>query len=246
MLLRKTTLLLFLISILPFFSDHPAQLHADQEYIVIENFNKSGEAFFREWKNRDTSDRPWQVYYLSSENGKKFLRGSTAGNKTLSIQIGKQVNNTWNIFNYPVMSWEWRVHSIPSGGKESSSKKNDSAAGIYVLFQRKNIPLVGWKYQPVNWIKYVWSSSLPVGTVIPRKKIKSGITLYEGRYVVVASGKKDMGKWLSFRRDVLADYKRLYGTNPPSNPLLVAILTDSNKTKSTAVADYANIIAWKN
>lgn len=244
--LRKAAILLILLSMIPFFTGHSHHLYSEPGNIIIEDFNKSGDSFFREWKNRDSSDSPWQVYYLLSENGKNFLRGSTEKNPGLSIQIGKLVKSSWDISSYPVMSWEWRVHSIPANGNESQTGSNDSAAGIYVLFQRKKVPLVSWQYQPVNWIKYVWSSTLPVGTVIPRKKVQSGVTLYEGRYVVVASGKKDLGKWLTFRRDILADYKKFYGRKPSFNPLMVAILTDSNKTKSIAVADYANIIVWKN
>ncbi|HOP64944.1 MAG TPA: DUF3047 domain-containing protein [Spirochaetota bacterium] len=245
MRLKRTAFLTTIFILISAFPYYTSQLHPDSDYIVIEDFNKSGNSFFREWKNRDTTESPWKEYYLLNENGKKFLRGSTKSNTALSIQIGKIVNDSWNIFSYPVLSWEWRVHKTPAYARENSSKRNDSAAGIYVLFQRKKVPLVSWKYQPLNWIKYVWSSSLPVGTVVPRKKVRSGVTLYEGRYVVVASGKKDLGKWLSFRRNVLADYKKYFGTNPLGNPLMVAILTDSNSTRSTAIADYSSILAWK-
>lgn len=98
----------------------------------------------------------------------------------------------------------------------------------------------------MNWIKYVWSSTLPVGTVIPRKKVQSGVILYDARYIVVASGGKDLGKWMSFKRDVISDYKKHFGKAPSANPVMVAILTDSDKTGSSAVADYANIAAQKN
>lgn len=243
--LRRAVFLFIIMMILPFLSHSGSTLHPEGENIVIEDFNKTGDTFFREWKNRDTSDSPWQVYYLLNENGKKFLRGSTERNPDLSIQIGKVVSGSWNIYSHPVMSWEWRVYSIPANASESRSSTNDSAAGLYVLFQRKKVPMLSSRYQPVNWIKYVWSSTLPVGTVIPRRKVKSGVTLYEGRYVVVATGKKELGKWISFRRDVLADYRNLYGGNPVSNPLMVAILTDSDKTNGKAVADYADIRAWK-
>lgn len=243
---KRAVILMILLLLLPLISGNSGTLYSEPESIVIEDFNKSGDVFFREWKNMESSVNPWEEYYLASENGKKFLRASTERNPALSIQIGKVVNNKWNIFNYPVITWEWRAHRLPVNGNESRSSRRDSAAGIYVLFQRKKIPLVGWQHQPMNWIKYVWSTTLPVGTVIPRKKVQSGVTLYDGRYVVVASGEKELGKWISFKRDVVSDYRTYFGKTPSANPVMVALLTDSNKTGSRAVADYANIIARKN
>ena len=239
---RVAILLIFTFQII---SSDPGKLYPESENIALEDFNKTGDVFFREWRNMDSSESPWQEYYLLTENGKKFLRASTERNTSLSIQIGKAMNNYWDIFTYPVLSWEWRIYSVPENGNESRSSRNDSAAGLYVLFQRKKVPLLGARYQPVNWIKYVWSSTLPVGTVIPRKKEKSGIVLYDGRYVVVASGKKNLGKWISLRRDVIADYIRFFGTRPSANPVMIAILTDSDKSRSKAIADYADIRAWK-
>jgi hypothetical protein len=245
MRLKRAAALLILLSLFPFIPGNSDKLCSEPEKIVIEDFNKSGDVFFREWKNMESSASPWEEYYLASENGKNFLRASTERNPALSIQIGKVVNNKWNIFNYPVISWEWRVHKVPANGNETRSSRRDSAAGIYVLFQRKKIPLVGWQHQPMNWIKYVWSSTLPVGTVVPRKKVQSGVTLYDGRYVVVASGEKDLGKWISFKMDGVSYYKTYFGKAPSANPVMVALLTVSNKTKSRAVADYANIIVQR-
>ncbi len=243
--LRRAAILLMFLFTFPVFSIESGNLYSEGESIVIEDFNKTGDVFFREWKNMDSSESPWQEYYLLTENGKKFLRGSTERDTSLSIQIGKILNNSWSIFNYPVLSWEWRVHTVPENADESRTSTNDSAAGIYVLFQRKKVPFLGVKYQPVNWIKYVWSSTLPVGTVIPRKKVQSGIILYDGRYVVVASGKENLGKWMSFRRDVVADYTRFFGARPSANPVMIALLTDSNKSRTKAITDYAAILAWK-
>jgi hypothetical protein len=249
-MLRKTPVLLIIMLMSLIIPADIRTVFPDQEYIVIEDFNKTGAEFFSQWLNRDSDEKPYREYYIDSDKGKKFLRGTTLNDSSLSIQIGKLVNNTkmtgpsrvnWYIYNYPFLSWEWRVHMIPENGNESKGETNDSAAGIYVMFQRKNIPMAGWKYQPVNWIKYVWSSTLPVGTVLSRKSKKANFTLYDGRYVVVASGKKNLGRWITFKRNVLEDYIKLFGKKPQFNPVMVAILTDSNSTKSRAVADYANI-----
>jgi hypothetical protein len=151
----------------------------------------------------------------------------------------------WDINSYPILTWQWRVHRLPLGANEAKRGRNDSAAAIYVLFQRKQIPYLSWRYQPVNVIKYIWSSSLPAGMVVKKKKIQFGSIIYEGRFIVLESGNKKIGKWISEKRNVLKDYIRVFGKKPTYNPILIAILTDSNNTKSSAIADYDNIVIKK-
>jgi hypothetical protein len=47
--------------------------------------------------------------------------------------------------------------------------------------------------------------------------------------------------WITERRDVLADYRRLFGENKSSVARGIAILTDSDNTHSRAVGDYGFI-----
>ena len=53
-------------------------------------------------------------------------------------------------------------------------------------------------------------------------------------YVVVRSGAADLGKWLVERRNVLADYRRIYGEEPSEAAEGVSIGVDSNDTRSKA------------
>lgn len=230
----------------------PEQALSGTDSLVLEDFQKYGAKPFPDWTFVDPYYEADAVYSIIEENGAKFLRGSTV-KKNHMVQIGKQINQNnivgknkinWDINKFPYISWDWRVRILPSGGNESIDKVNDSAASLYVIFQRARIPLAGWQKQPANWIKYVWSSTLPVGTVVRKKYTRFGMTLYEGRYVVVASGSKDLGKWITFKRNVLADYIAYFGGNPAFNPIEIGILTDSNTTGSIAEADYDNIIVW--
>ena len=78
--------------------------------------------------------------------------------------------------------------------------------------------------------------------VINKIKKKIGATLYEGRFIVLQSGKEKIGQWITERRNVIRDYRMAFGKTPEKNPVLVAILTDSNDTKSSAIADYDTIV----
>ncbi|MGA3174423.1 MAG: DUF3047 domain-containing protein, partial [Syntrophorhabdales bacterium] len=58
---------------------------------------------------------------------------------------------------------------------------------------------------------------------------------------VVRSGRAQAGMWITERRDVLADYRRLFGENKSPVARGIAILTDSDNTHSRAVGDYGFI-----
>jgi Protein of unknown function (DUF3047) len=52
-------------------------------------------------------------------------------------------------------------------------------------------------------------------------------------YVVMRSGPAELGKWLTERRDVREDFKRIYG-EAPEDPGGIAIGIDSDDVKGTA------------
>lgn len=211
-------------------------LYADDSF-VLDNFEKYKTNIFSDWRLRDDNIKEAsETYVLFKESGNTFLKASSSGN---SIQIVRQVK--WEIDKYNYISWKWRLHKKPEGANEEARGKNDSGAAIYVLFQRKHIPFFSWKYQPVNVIKYVWSSSLPRGKVVHKEKTKMGSKIYIGKFIVLQSGGEG-GGWITEKRNVLDDYKKVFGESPRYNPFLIGILTDSNDTGSSAIADYDDFI----
>jgi len=210
--------------------------------IYVETFQNYFRTPFPRWKMRKNSpSTAARIYSIKSEGKNKYLHASTAKNSDLSIQIVKVLK--WNIWKKPVLSWKWRAHQLPFGANELNKKTNDSAAAIYVIFQRSWSPSRNWKKKPVNVLKYIWSTSLPKGKVVhQRARKKYGVTYYEGNFYVLQSGNRNLGKWITERRNVLQDYKRAFGKKPRYNPMAIGILTDSNAVKKTAVADYDDII----
>jgi hypothetical protein len=72
------------------------------------------------------------------------------------------------------------------------------------------------------------------------KSQKSGTVTY----VVIRSGPADLGKWLTERRDVREDFKRIYGEDPSDDPGGVSFGIDSDDVKGTAEA-YMGRIAFR-
>ena len=52
-------------------------------------------------------------------------------------------------------------------------------------------------------------------------------------YIVVRSGKKDLNKWITERRNVLEDYKKIFSSTPPKIGG-ISIMIYSDDTNDTA------------
>jgi hypothetical protein len=213
---------LFLISIIIYsygFSDTKSELN--ENTFLIEDFSKSKIGRFpSDWKSKKSIGE--KLYIVSKDKNNKFLSVTDRGE---SVQIGKPIS--WDIKKFPVLKWRWRVKELPVGANESNDETNDSAAGLYVVFDN------AWLFIP-RTIKYVWSSSLPKGTVIEK-----GYT----RIVVIRSGKDKINSWSNESVNIYNDYEKFFGKTPP-NPRGIALLTDANATRSIAVADYAHFKAY--
>ena len=117
---------------------------------------------------------------------------------------------------------------LPPGGNEKIKGNNDSGAGVYVVFKS---PFLKKKI-----IKYVWSSTLQVGTrtVSPhfsKVKIK-----------VIRSGNDSLGIWIEERVNVFQDFEEFFNSSPPIVEV-IAIMSDSDNTKSFTLADYDDFYA---
>jgi hypothetical protein len=84
-------------------------------------------------------------------------------------------------------------------------------------------------------IRYTWSSTLEEGTELSKFYGNQKI-------VVVESGSDQKGNWRTFERNIVEDYRRLFGDSPPENPIAILILSDGNSTNSHAKADYDDIM----
>lgn len=203
--------------------------------IIIDNFqnDKVGTLPYG-WYNRDGTQKAWLLtgsqraaykWHIEQQGDNKFLhyQGTRAMHLNFPLEDQKKVN----IYKTPILSWKWRVEKIPKGGDENVADKNDVGASIYVVFS------INFLKMPKS-IRYTWSSTLPVGTILSKYFNRQKI-------VVLASGKKNEGKWITFQRNIVQDYKNLFGGEPPKRPLAILILSDGNNTHSESIADYDDI-----
>ena len=188
--------------------------------VLIDDFSrgKVGE-FPPDWKPRKEEGR--SVYSIQEEGGLRFLRAAAT---RLGVQAGREV--AWNLEAYPILAWSWRAVEFPKGSDERKSSTNDSAVSVYALFPGA--------MGTVKSVKYIWSRIVPVGT---RLTSSAGSTQVR----VLRSGSDQAGQWVEEQADVREDYRKLFGVDKPPKPAGIAVLTDSDDTKSSAQGDYASL-----
>jgi hypothetical protein len=202
---------------------HPAA--QTSECVVIADFakNKVGE-FPEDWRAR--KDEGKGVYSVRDEGGKRFLAALSRG---LGIQAAKE--REWDLAAYPVLVWEWRAREFPRGGDERESATNDSALAVYMLVPHSRV-------RGPKAVKYIWSEKVPVGT-----HLTSNMGLTQVR--VLRSGTAGKGEWTEERVNVREDYKKFFKEAETPKPAGIAVLTDSDDTKSSAAGDYASFRACR-
>lgn len=147
----------------------------------------------------------------------------------------------------PMLDWRWKVSGVPAKGEIGTRDGDDYAARLYVLFDfdlaklpfatRLKIRLARTLYGeavPAAGLCYVWDARAPVGTTT--------WSAYTDRLrmIVVESGPAKAGQWISFRRDVVADYRAAFGEEPPAISG-IAIATDTDNTGAAVTAWYGDI-----
>jgi hypothetical protein len=221
-MLRLLALLLAAVALVAVTPIPPA---AQNECIVLDDFSKATVGQFPTgWKPRQ--DEGTEVYKVHEEGGMRFLRAESRG---LGIQAAREIDS-WNLAIYPVLAWSWRPREFPKGADEKAGK-NDSVLAVYMLVPHSQV-------RGPKALKYIWSERVPVGT-----QLTSNSDLTQVR--VLRNGTAGLNKWTEERVNVLADYRKRFGVSGTPKPAGIAVLTDSDDTKSTASGDYAKFRACR-
>jgi hypothetical protein len=152
---------------------------------------------------------------------------------------------------YPILQWRWKVGNILKKGDVKTKEGDDYPARIYITFEYDPEKLnffektkynayriLYGQYPPLRGINYIWESTAPKGTSVPNP--------YTGRVlmIVVESGPEKIRQWVSEERNVLEDYRKAFGEDPP--PISgVALMTDTDNTGEAATAYYGDILFRK-
>ena len=127
-----------------------------------------------------------------------------------------------------VLSWKWKIDKVPEAGSEDVKKTFDHTARLFVAFDT----FIG----PPRTINYVWANQTPVGKTFHHPS--SG----RGRFIVLQNGNGKAGEWIAEKRNILEDWKLLFGNDDPPGIVSIGFMTDSDGTKTTVTGSYDDIV----
>lgn len=186
--------------------------------VVLETFDASPLLTFPpRWQARQDEEIARQIYRVAEENGNRFLHAYA---KSHGIEVG--LVQVFRVQETPVLRWRWRALQLPPGANERIAATNDSAAGVWVIFDNKMLPRA---------LKYVWSTTQPVGTRLTNPGY------WRAKTIVLRSGTAQLGTWQTETVNLYHDYKAFFGEEP-GEVQGIAVKTSSDSTKSIAAADY--------
>jgi hypothetical protein len=148
---------------------------------------------------------------------------------------------------HPRLRFSWRVSAVPEQGSVDTPEQDDAPVRVILAFDGDDarlslrdrlifdqVELFTGQRLPFATLMYVWCTSLPPDSVV-RNHRTSRI-----HYLTVESGRDRVGRWLHYERDVVADFRRVYGESPGMISS-VGVLTDSDALKHDQQAWYGDI-----
>jgi hypothetical protein len=176
-------------------------------------------------------------YSIVQENGKNILQCESNGSAS-----GLILKKTFNIYKNSKLKWRWKILNIYNNADPRKKSGDDFPIRIYIIFKYNPetatlyektkysaAKLIYGEYPPHSSVNYVWSSS-----VIPERMITSPYT-DRVKLVLLQKGPERVNTWVTEEVNILDDYKRAFGENPPETASL-AIMSDSDNTGQSAKA----------
>ena len=202
---------------------------AEQASIVVEDWSKpsnSGTGIPEGWSGHRWGSAKYDFALITDGPGRVLRLRSRGDNSTISKAVAVDVTK------HPLLTWRWKVVTLPASGDCRRKATDDEAAQIYVAFPRSPTALRS------RIIGYVWDTTAPADTIV-KSESSSLVT-----YVVVRSGAAELGRWLTETRNVRDDYLRIYGEAPAEDVGAVSVAIDSNDTRSSAES-YVGAIVFR-
>jgi len=188
------------------------------------------------------------TYDIVTDNSAAFLRAES--NASASALIYKE---TFNVYDYPMVSWRWKVDTVYQGGNAKTKKGDDYPLRIYITFpfdrgkagffekvKYASARLVFGEYPPRSCLNYIWANRHYKEDVLTSSYTK------QSKLIPLKSGSELTGTWHSEHINIIEDYQRAFGSKPPETAR-IAIMNDSDNTGESSVSylDYIEVYREK-
>jgi hypothetical protein len=195
------------------------------------------------WQQQALSSRKKLTdYRLTQEGGSQVLhaRARDAASMLLCDRVP-------DLKAFPRVRWQWKLGRLPTQADNAVASREDSAARLIFMFDgdRSQLSLrdrtvmrmaktLSGQEMPFATLMWVSSAVAPVGTLVSNSYTR------RVQMLVAARAQDGLGRWQSFERDLVQDYRRAFG-QAPGRLIAYGVMSDSDNTRSEAETWYSNI-----
>jgi hypothetical protein len=232
----QTAFLLLVILLLP------ALATAQGEVLLREEFND-----LANWRPVTFPKiKEHSQYTIEDQGRERVLRAESRASASAIVY-----RTPFNVYEYPRLRWKWKVENVYEKGNARTREGDDYPLRVYVLFEYDPAKAGFLEKAKHELGKRLFDEDLPLSTLVyiwanreDEKGIITNAYASDARMIVLQKGKKNLGRWIVEERNILDDYRRAFGTDPPAMATL-GIMNDSDNTKEASVSYVAFIEIYR-
>jgi len=194
--------------------------------IRIEKLDLSGPLSLRRHSSFGLSEAQASV-----QKGSYCLHLTSDGESSFGISRDMKVNPK----EFPFLTWKWAASRLPDGADVRRRSTDDQAAQVYVVFTPTGFPHA----LTAPLLGYIWDTECPKGTTGKNSHPLAGRV----RYIVLRNKTDKLGQWITEKRNIYEDYRRLFkdinGGEPPE-VVGVTFFINAHNTKTQAESRFCD------
>ncbi|RPJ15746.1 MAG: DUF3047 domain-containing protein [Desulfobacteraceae bacterium] len=228
---------LFLVFLGIFLCYLPAPSYGGEQVLLSEEFH-----------NLDN----WEPFYfpkIKSHSTYTTIDGDVLKAESRASASAIIYKTQFNVYDYPMLQWRWKIENIYLKGDATKKSGDDYPLRLYVMFKYdpakagilkkmkyETAKALYGKYPPHSTLNYIWANKSH------SDKILTNPYAGEAKMIPVEQGTQKLNTWLVEQADIVEDYRRAFGEEPPAVASL-AIMNDSDNTGESSISylDYIKI-----
>jgi hypothetical protein len=194
----------------------------------------------------------WQAMKLPGKKITEYLSSSSGGRDALAARSDGSASMFRRVVNIAPdqlgrLVFSWKVQDLIPQADLGVRESEDAPVRVVLAFEgdRSKFSMrdsmlselartLTGEPMPYATLMYVWCNTRPPESIIQSQRTD------RIRKIVVESGAQNLMQWRDYERDIRADYLRVFG-EAPGALVGVAIMTDSDNTKTSARAWYGPV-----
>ena len=180
------------------------------------------------WTHIGPPNKKRTRYTISPDGGRRAIKAEgvmSASGLIRRVSI--------NPYECPLIEWEWRADKVQKNANLRTKEGDDVTASVGITFGDPGF-LVNITRRPT--IRYVWTNGY---SVLDESVLNPHVDVVQS--IVVRNEPNRVGTWVHERRNILDDYRRVFGGEPRHKIAIVGLFTDNDGTKEPVEAQYGKI-----